>query len=150
MSAIVRRKESGPFDLMGDLREEINRVFERSLGGFGEKDFTMPLMPRIDVIDQKNQILVKADLPGMKKEDFKIRVEGGSLFLSGERKEEKETKKKNFYSSERLYGVFSRVLRLPAEVKAGQVKAAYKDGVLEVTLPKADGQNRKEIEIKVE
>lgn len=133
-----------PFDLMGDWQHEMNRLFQRFPW---KKEWTFE--PDIDVVEEKDSFLVKADLPGIKKEDLDIKVEGKFLTLKGERKEEKEVKEKNYFASERRYGAFTRTFELPTEIKAEQIKAAFKDGVLEMTLPKEEGAKAKQITIEL-
>ena len=147
MNLIKRSETWDPFDLMTDFQNEMNRLFHRSLhkkNGW-EKTFE----PEVDLVEEKDTFIVKADLPGIKKEELDIKVEGRVLTLKGERKEEKETKEKNYYASERFYGVFTRMIELPTDVKADQVKAAYKDGVLEITLPKTEGAKAKQVTVEV-
>jgi len=136
-----------PFDMMGDLQHEMNRAFSRSLmkSPQWEKSFE----PAVDVIDEKDRFLIKADIPGLKKEELSVKVEGRYLTLKGERKQEKETKEKNYYSCERFYGAFTRSIELPTDVKAEQVKAAYKDGVLEIELPKTESAKTKQVNVEI-
>lgn len=136
-----------PFDLPADFQHEMNRLFGRTLQK--KNGWTKTFEPEIDLAEEKDSFIVKADLPGIKKEELDIKVEGRLLTLKGERKEEKETKEKNYYASERFYGAFTRMIELPADVKADQVKAAYKDGVLEITLPKTEGAKAKQITVEV-
>jgi HSP20 family protein len=82
-----------------------------------------------------NEIVVRADVPGMTKNDLTVEVTDGQLVLRGERKQEKEEKKEGFYRAERTYGTFYRMLPLPEGVKVDEAKATIKDGVLEVTVP---------------
>lgn len=136
-----------PHDFVSEFQHEMNRLFGRTFlrkNGWG-KTFE----PEMDLADEKDSFVVKVDLPGMKKEDFDLKVEGRLLTLKGERKEEKETKEKNYYTSERFYGAFTRIVELPGDVKADQVKAAYKDGVLEITLPKTEGAKTKQVTVDV-
>ena len=136
-----------PFDLMTDFQNEMNRLFHRSLH---KKDgWAKTFEPEVDLVEEKDSFIVKVDIPGIKKEELDIKVEGRLLTLKGERKEEKETKEKNYYASERLYGAFTRMIELPTDVKADQVKAAYKDGVLEITLPKTEGAKAKQVTVEV-
>lgn len=137
-----------PFDIWGDLQHEMGRLFNRSL--LKRNGWARTFEPEIDVIEEKDSFFVKADLPGIKKEELDIEVEGRILTLKGERKEEKETKEKNYYASERFYGTFRRVIELPTEVKADQIKAAYKNGVLEINLPKAEGAKAKQVTVEIE
>jgi HSP20 family protein len=147
MHLIKRHETWDPFDLMTDFQNEMNRLFHRSLhkkNGW-EKTFE----PEVDLVEEKDSFIVKADIPGIKKEEMDIKVEGRLLTLKGERKEEKETKEKNYYASERFYGAFTRMIELPTDVKADQVKATYKDGVLEITLPKTEGAKAKQVTVEV-
>jgi HSP20 family protein len=104
--------------------------------------------PAIDMIDHDEEIVVRADLPGLEDKDIEVTVQDGTLVIRGERKEEKEEKKEDYYYSERTHGAFARTLTLPATVEADKVKATFKKGVLEVHLPKAKEAKGKKIEIK--
>lgn len=147
MNLIKRRELWDPFDLMSDWQHEIGRVFGHSL--LKRKGWERTFEPEVDVIEEKDHFLVKADLPGIKKDELDIKVEGKYLTLKGERKEEKEIKEKNYYASERFFGAFTRMIELPVDVKADEVKAAYEDGVLEITLPKTEAAKAKEIRVAV-
>lgn len=103
--------------------------------------------PLVDIIDKKDHILVKAELPGIDKKDIKISISENSLTISGERKEEKEVKKEDYYCCERAFGAYSRTIELPVEVDKNKTKATFKNGILEVTLPKKEETKPKEIEI---
>lgn len=106
--------------------------------------------PLVDVIDKKDSILVKAELPGIDKKDVKISLSENTLTIRGERKEEKETKKEDYYCCERTFGSYSRTIALPVDIDNTKTKASYKDGMLEIVLPKAKEVKTKEIEIKPE
>ena len=103
--------------------------------------------PSVDISETENQYEVKAEIPGLKKEDIKLSVEDNVLTLSGERKYENETEKKNYHRIERAYGKFERSFRLPREVDAGNIKANYKNGVLTVHIPKVEAVKPKEIAV---
>ena len=103
--------------------------------------------PSVDISETENQYEVKAEIPGLKKEDIKLSVEDNVLTLSGERKYENETEKKNYHRIERAYGKFERSFRLPREVDAGNIKANYKNGVLTVHIPKTETVKPKEIAV---
>jgi HSP20 family protein len=124
------------FGRLFDLRDEIDRLFESPLS---ELTRTSQLLsgwtPALDVYEGKDNFVVKAELPGMKKEDVTVQVRDGHLELSGERKQEKEEKADNFYRIEREYGRFYRAVPLPKGVKLEDVKATFADGVLEVSVP---------------
>lgn len=150
MNSLMRRAERDlwdPFDFVTDFQHEMNRLFGRTLQK--KNGYMRGFEPEIDLSEDKDNFVVKADLPGIKKEELDIKVEGRVLTVKGERKEEKETKEKSYFSSERFYGAFTRMIELPAEVKADQVKASYKDGVLEIMLPKAEGAKAKHITVEV-
>ena len=136
-----------PFSFATDLQGEMNRLFNRNLvkkNGWGSA-----FEPEVDVVEEKDHFLVKADIPGVKKEELDIKVEGTLLTIRGERKEEKETKEKNYHASERFYGAFTRMIEFPVGVKADQVKATYKDGVLEISLPKSEDAKTKQITVEI-
>jgi HSP20 family protein len=103
--------------------------------------------PAIDVVEGKNQFLVKLDLPGLKSEDVKITFEDGVLNISGERKEEKVADENKVHLSERFYGKFERGIRFPSPVQADKVSAKFADGVLEVELPKTEETKPRQIQI---
>ncbi len=94
--------------------------------------------------------MVKAEVPGIKKEDLEISILGNQLTIKGERKKEEEVKEKGYYYSERSYGALSRTVEIPKEVQADKVRATFKDGILEVRLPITEEAKRKEIKVKVE
>lgn len=110
----------------------------------GERDW----MPAFDVSETENEIIVKAEIPGMKVEDIDVRLTDGLLTIKGERKMEKEDKQENYHRIERRFGTFSRSLNLGLKVKADGIDADYKDGVLTVSLPKAEEDKPKKIEVK--
>jgi len=144
-------RERDPFSEMVDMRDRIGRLFDEYFGQFPairEGALGRSWAPAVDIYEDKNNIILEAELPGMKKDELSIDVKNNVLTLSGERKHEQETKKENFHRIERSYGKFSRSFTLPDSVKVDKVKANYKDGVLEITLPKP--KEAKAIPIKVE
>ena len=106
--------------------------------------------PAVDVFEEKDDIVVKAELPGMNKEDVEVNLSDHSLTIKGQKKKEEEVEEENYYSCERSYGSFLRTLELPADVHSDKVKASFKNGVLEIRLPKTEEAKRKEIQVKVE
>ena len=112
--------------------------------GTGEREW----MPPFDVSETEGEIIVKAEIPGMRVEDIDITLTDGLLTIKGERKMEKEDKQENYHRIERQFGSFSRSLNLGLKVEADGINAAYKDGVLTVTLPKAEEDKPKKIEVK--
>ncbi len=105
--------------------------------------------PALDVFDEKENLLVKVELPGMTKEDIHISLQNGVLAISGERKHEFEKKDGQTFRSERYFGKFQRSVTLPTLVKGDNVKASYQDGVLSVLLPKAEEAKPRQIEVSV-
>ena len=106
--------------------------------------------PQVDISEDDKEYLVKADLPEMKKENVKVTVENGVLCISGERKSEKEKKKKKYHRIERSYGTFLRTFTLPEDADANKIAAEFKDGGLKVHLPKIPAAKPKPVEVKVE
>lgn len=104
--------------------------------------------PSVDVSESDDAITVKAEMPGMEKEDIDITVSEGLLTLSGEKKDEHEEKKENYHVRESRYGSFRRTVRLPASVEADKIDASYKDGILTVSVPKSEKAKSKKIEVK--
>jgi len=117
---------------------------------FGNGDKALPdWAPPMDISEDEKEYLVKADLPEMKKEDVKVIIENGVLSVSGERKSEKEEKKKKFHRIERSYGTFLRTFTLPEDADSAKIAAEFKDGVLKVHLPKSSAAKPKPVEVKV-
>jgi HSP20 family protein len=106
-------------------------------------------VPTIDVFEKGDEVVVKAELPGMSKDDIELNVTDSTLTLKGEKKKEEEVKDEDYYRCERVYGAVSRTVEFPAAVKADQAKATFKDGVLEVRLPKTEEAKRKAIKVQV-
>ena len=106
--------------------------------------------PVLDVFEEKDDIVVKAELPGMEKENLEVNLTDHTLTIKGEKKREEETKKENYYRAERTYGSFLRSLELPKEVHADKVKASFKNGILEVRMPTTEEAKAKEVKVKVE
>lgn len=147
-----RARETGMdlFDNLEDIQREMNRLFDFRLNRPGKSGVSATeWMPAVDVVDEKDQIRVKADLPGLKKEEIGVSVDNGILTIKGEKKEEKETKEKEYIRSERYYGAFHRSFTLPVGVDAQKVNAGYKDGVLEITLPKKEDAKSKQIKVDI-
>ena len=109
----------------------------------------MAWMPSIDVYDKDDSVVVRAELPGMKKEDISVSVMGDTVMISGERKTESNVKEENYFRSEMSYGKFSRQITLPTQVDANKVKATYENGILEIEAPKVESAKAKKIEIAV-
>ena len=106
-------------------------------------------MPSVEMYEKEDKFVVRTELPGMRKEEFDISVLGNTLTIKGERKAESEVKDEDYYRCELCYGKFSRSVALPAAVEAKKVEANYENGILEVTLPKAEEAKPKKVEVKV-
>ena len=139
-----------PFRQLFSLRDEIDRLFESPLASFREgTQFLSGWMPPLDIFENKDNITVKAEVPGMKREDIDISLHDGVLTLSGERKSEETGSDAEAYRSERFLGRFQRTVTLPTPVDGAKVKANYKDGILTVILPKTEEAKPKQIEVNV-
>jgi HSP20 family protein len=106
--------------------------------------------PIVDVFEEKDEIVVKAELPGIEKDNIEVNLTDHTLTIKGEKKKEEEVKEENYYRAERSYGSFLRTLDLPRDVRADQLKASFKNGILEVRMPKTEEAKAKEIKVKVE
>jgi len=135
---------------LNSLRDEIDRLFETPLMDFNRsaQQFLGGWMPALDLYEDKENVVVRAEVPGMRKEDIEISLHDGVLTLSGERKLEAKSKDAEVYRSERFVGRFQRTLTLPAPVNADKVNATYSDGILTVTLPKTEEAKPKHIPVK--
>lgn len=139
-----------PFDPFAELRrlqDEMAQLFDSSLT---RSAFDGGFMPALDVFEDKDNVIVKADLPGLTKDDVEITLQDDVLTLRGEKKQEKEVKEENYHRVERVYGSFNRSVSLPVAVDANKVEATFKDGVLRITLPKAEEAKPKQIKVKVQ
>ena len=125
-----------------------NRMMEEMLGDIDSQMVTRSWMPRMDIMESEDGYKLVADLPGMGKDDITITYEDGVLTLSGERKVVKEEKKESVHLNERVFGRFTRSFSIGGALKADKITASFKDGVLEVNLPKAEEAKPKKIEIK--
>ena len=144
-----RRSSVTPFSGLLDLQDEMNRLFN-SFFSPTEVAEAADFIPGIDVSETKSDIRVKVDLPGLTEKDVEVNLSGDVLTIKGERKEETEEKDENYYRKERVYGTFIRQIQIPKKIKADQVKAKFKNGVLHITLPKAEEAIEKGIKIEVE
>jgi HSP20 family protein len=119
---------------------------ERWLRG-GERELEAP---KVDLYEEKDDIVVKAELPGIDKENVEVNLSDHMLTIKGEKKKEEEIKEENYYRSERSYGSFLRTLELPKGIQEDKVKASFKNGVLEIRLPKTEEAKTREIKVKVD
>jgi HSP20 family protein len=141
--------------------EEMERRFEN----FFRRAFPMPgapwfpklgihgleeVMPVVDIFEDGSDLVVKAEIPGMKKENIEVKLSDDTVTISGEKKTEEKVGKKNYYRLERSHGSFSRAFSLPSEVQADKAKAQFKDGVLEIRAPKTEEAKQKEKKVAIE
>ncbi len=137
---------------------------ERRFGEFFRRPFSLPtptwlprlrmpeleeLSPTVDVFEEGADVVVKAELPGMQKEDIDVKLTDDTITISGEKKKEEKVEKKNYYHIERSYGSFSRAFSLPSEVQTDKAKAQFKHGVLEVRVPKTEEAKQKEKKVAI-
>ena len=134
---------------LSDLRDEIDRLFESPLGETRTSQLLSGWTPALDVYEEKDHFIVKAELPGLKKEDIEVSFYDGGLSISGERKSETNHEDAEVYRAERFFGRFQRTLTLPTPVAVDKARASYQDGVLTVTLPKTEEAKPKRIDVSV-
>ena len=140
-----------PFDGLNRIQSRINELFNETFGRSQaySNSPTGVWFPPVDILESKDSYLIRAELPGMKKEDFNLEVNDGTLTLSGERKFDEPANGVEYQRMERVAGKFSRSFYLPQTVKSDGIKATYRDGILEIHLPKADEAKPKQIEVSV-
>lgn len=148
-----------PFAGLGRWERDMDRMMEDFFGRrmrpwwperlFRPEEMEMTL-PSVDLFEDKDDVVVKAELPGIEKDNIEVNVTDHILTIKGEKKKEEEIKEENYYRAERSYGTFVRSLELPKDVQSDKVKASFKDGILEVRMPKTEEAKAKEIKVKVE
>lgn len=143
----MRLVKWSPFRDLMTLHDETGKMLDSFFEGRREAEYG-EWMPVLDVVEREGEVLVKAEIPGMKKEDIKVSVKDDLLTISGEKRQEEQEDGENWRRVERTYGSFKRLLSLPS-VDNEKVEATYKDGVLEIRLPKQESAKPKEIPIKV-
>jgi HSP20 family protein len=132
------------------LRDEIDRLFESPLTELARtSNLLSGWNPALDLYEDKDNLYVKVELPGMKREEIDVSLHEGSLSISGERKSEQKHEDAEVYRAERFFGRFQRTVTLPTPVAAEKVKAQYKDGILNITLPKTEEAKPKHIDVNV-
>ncbi len=141
------RRRNDVFSEMSGIQQEMNRLFDDFFGerrsGLAEGNW----LPAVDVSETDTDILVHAELPGMTQNDIQLNLQDNVLTLTGEKKQETKDEQKNYHRTECSYGSFSRSFTLPTNVAQDQIKASFKDGVLEIVLPKAEEAKAKKIAI---
>ncbi len=154
---LVKVEPARPLSPFGEMERRFEEFIRRPFSLFGPSLFPslrMPemgeLSPTIDIFEEGNDVVVKAELPGMKKEDIDVKLTDNTIAISGEKKKEEKVEKKDFYRLERSYGSFAHVFTLPTEVQTDKVKAQFKDGILEIRVPKTEEAQKKEKKVLIE
>ena len=141
-----------PFRELEDVSSRLNRIFGRMPSRTASDNEMLAVadwMPSVDISETESAYLIKGEIPGVKKEDVKVTIQEGLLTIRGERKRQKEEKNKKFHRVECSYGSFVRSFRVPDDADDAAVKAEFKDGMLNVTLPKSEKPKPKAIEVSV-
>lgn len=152
-SPVPVSRTSAPYRLRQRWQREINRLFGDPFGEWlspDEESFMEDWMPAINVYEEKDDFVVEAELPGMKRDEIHIYMSGDNLNITGQRREEHEEKGRDAYRSERYFGHFHRMIPLPVAVNADAIEARYRDGILTVTCPKTEEARGKQVEVKVD
>lgn len=145
-----------PFMGLTGWERDMDRVLEDFFGRrtrpwWPERCFdTARTRPSIDLFEEKDDVVVKAELPGIDKDNIEVNLTDQTLTIKGEKKKEEEVKEENYYRAERSYGSFLRTVDLPTEVRADKVTASFKNGVLEVRMPKTEHAKSKEVKVKID
>ncbi len=145
--AKIKRWE--PFRELESFKRSMERLFDSFFGRYPLEEYEGFWTPPVDIEETENDVVVRIEIPGMKKDDIKIKTTGDSITISGEKRHESEEKGKHFHRIERAYGRFERTVPLPVEIEPDKARASYENGVLTVTLPKSEKAKAKEIEIEV-
>jgi HSP20 family protein len=144
-------RELAPFKDFERMRRQMDRLWDSFFeGGLRRRTEEREWLPSLDVAETKNEIVVKAEVPGMDPKDIDISLSDGMLTIKGEKKQEREEKEADYHLVERSYGSFSRSVQLPTEVQSDKINASYKDGILRISLLKSEEAKKKEVKIKVE
>lgn len=139
-----------PFRELEALQENVNRLFEESIvRPRRESRADRVWAPPVDLAEDEDKVVVKAELPGMKREDIDIELSGDALTTRGERKFENEERKEDYERVERAYGRFQRSFTIGVPVKSDEVKASYRDGLLEITIPKSEEVKPKKVDVTI-
>jgi HSP20 family protein len=154
-SPMKELSEWNPLRELEDFQNRLGRFFGNGFGlnrrSNSREDMTVAQWaPVVDITEDDKEYLIKAELPEVKKDDVKVRIEDGVLYISGERNFEKEEKRKRYHRVERAYGAFTRSFSLPEDADPNKINAAFKDGVLSVHVAKDPNAKPKSIEVKVD
>lgn len=151
--SMIRRKDENYLNQPIGIRDEVNRLFDSFLQGSlaprGETDWRTNFMPAIDVHETANEIVVTAEVPGMKPEEVDINLTGNMLTIKGTKKEETDEKGRNWHRIERTYGQFQRTFQLPDTVDPERAKATYDHGVLKIAVAKTEAARPRSIKVDI-
>jgi len=150
--ARIEPKILSPFEEIERLFEEVWKRPFSVLGSIvprirGESEV---IAPAVDIYEEGDDLVLKADLPGLNKDDIEVKITDDYITISGEKKKEEKVEEKNYYRYERSYGSFTRTFRLPVEVQTDKAKAKFENGVLEVRIPKTEEAKSKERKLTIE
>src|SRR3989442_1023352 len=137
-----------PFRDFATLSDSMNRVLNDPLFRLAPTETVGSWLPPVDIEEEGDRVVLRAEIPGVSRDDIDVSVENGTLTLRGEKKQERKIEAENAHRLERFYGSFSRSFVLPTRINAERIKATYKDGVLEVVLPKAEEARPKKIKVQ--
>ena len=149
MTLLTRFDRLNPFEDLTTIRNQFDRILARFNPEFDEDVLNTPWAPAADVIETKDAITIKVEIPGMTEKDLKVEMENGVLTLNGERKLAKDFTEKGYRQIERFYGKFTRNFVLPPNVEFNKITATYVNGLLELTLPKKEEAKPKTIQVEV-
>ena len=139
-----------PMSEMRSLKDTVNRLFESSFLRYPEGVERGIFQPPIDMVEEDNEITVRVDIPGFKSDDVEVSVTEGVLTIKGKVSQEREETKGRYHLKERSFSTFSRTLQMPTKIKSEEASAAFKNGTLTVTLPKADEVKARSVRVKIE
>ena len=138
-----------PFRNLTDIQSEVNRLFDTFVGRPNGSAAAGRWLPAVDMHETKDDLVLTVEVPGVREKDIAVSITGDLLSIKGERRWEDQAKDQKFLYVERAYGQFERLVQLPMAVQADKVKATYRDGVLQITLPKAEELKPREIKIDI-
>jgi HSP20 family protein len=147
MNSVIRWE---PFRNVNSLQEQFSRLFDTSFPGRSSESDLTTWAPAVDIQETENELMLKADLPGIEEKDIDVRIENNTLTIRGERKFEKQVNEDNYLRVERSYGSFSRSFSLPNTINTEAINAEYKNGVLTVQMPKRAESKPKQVKVNVE
>jgi len=146
---LVPWKTGRQSSMVDSLRQEFNQLFDRFWSGQLEPMQLSRWMPAVDISETSEEVRVRAEVPGIDPSEIEVSVEANVLTIKGEKKEQREEGRENYHRVERQYGTFVRSIQLPTEIAVDQVEAAFRNGVLDVRLPKHESARAKQIKIDV-